>query len=118
MAENAPFDPYESIRYIPAQYTYEDSHNSALNLILTLRPEWRDTKDTIEFVRFTDGITNTVRSRLCACEKGGSANSPRVQLLKAINKQPGLSKADIDNEAILLRAYGKDTEVLIDRKSA
>lgn len=70
MAENAPFDPYESIRYIPAQYTYEDSHNSALNLILTLRPEWRDTKDTIEFVRFTDGITNTVRCRLCACEKG------------------------------------------------
>lgn len=59
-AENAPFDPYESIRHIPARYNYEDSHNSALNLILSLRPEWRESKDTIEFVRFTDGITNTV----------------------------------------------------------
>ena len=57
--ENAPFD--ESIRYIPAYYDYADSHNTALNLILTLRPEWRETKDTIELVRFTDGITNTVR---------------------------------------------------------
>ena len=62
--ENAPFDPYESIRYIPAHYDYEDSHNSALNLILTLRPEWRETKQTLEFVRFTDGITNTVRACL------------------------------------------------------
>ena len=60
--ENAPFDPYESIRYIPARYEYEDSENSALNLILTLRPEWRESKDTIEFIRFTDGITNTVRA--------------------------------------------------------
>ena len=41
----------------------------------------------------------------------------REQLLKAINKQPGLSEAQIDSEAVLLRAYGKDTEVLIDRKS-
>ncbi|KAL5419324.1 hypothetical protein PMIN03_000516 [Paraphaeosphaeria minitans] len=94
--ENAPFDPYESIRYIPARYNYEDSDNSALSLILTLRPEWREVKDSVEFVRFTDGITNT--------------------LLKAINKQPGLSQAQIDDEAVLLRAYGKDTEVLIDRK--
>jgi ethanolamine kinase len=52
--------PYESLRNIPLSYDNADSHNSALNLILTLRPEWRDSKDTIEFVRFTDGITNTV----------------------------------------------------------
>lgn len=50
----------DSIRHIPLYYDYADSHNTALNLILTLRPEWRETKDTIEFVRFTDGITNTV----------------------------------------------------------
>ena len=61
--ENSPFDPYDSIRYINQTYSHADSHNSALNLILTLRPEWRDSTDTIEFVRFTDGITNTV----CLC---------------------------------------------------
>jgi hypothetical protein len=54
---------YESLRYIPLSYDNSDSHNSALRLILTLRPEWRETKDTIEFVRFTDGITNTVCRR-------------------------------------------------------
>jgi len=37
--------------------------------------------------------------------------------LKAINKLPGLSETEIDNDAILLRAYGKGTDVLIDRKS-
>lgn len=52
--------PYDSLRNIPQYYDYADSHNSALNLILALRPEWKDSKDTIEFVRFTDGITNTV----------------------------------------------------------
>ena len=52
--------PYESLRHIPLYYDNSDSHNSALNLILALRPEWRDTKETIEFIRFTDGITNTV----------------------------------------------------------
>jgi hypothetical protein len=41
----------------------------------------------------------------------------RYQLLKAINKLPGLSQTEIDNDAILLRAYGKGTDVLIDRKS-
>ncbi|RAR10498.1 ethanolamine kinase 1 [Stemphylium lycopersici] len=77
-------------------YDNSDSHNSALNLILALRPEWRDSKDTIEFVRFTDGITNT--------------------LLKAVNNLPGLSKTEVDDDAILLRAYGKGTDVLIDRE--
>ncbi|OAK98856.1 kinase-like protein [Phaeosphaeriaceae sp. SRC1lsM3a] len=88
--------PYDSLRHIPQYYDNTDSHNSALNLILTLRPDWRESKDTIEFVRFTDGITNT--------------------LLKAVNKLPGLSKAEIDEDAILLRAYGKGTDVLIDRE--
>jgi ethanolamine kinase len=52
--------PDHAVRHIPLYYNSSDSHNSALNLILALRPEWRVTKDTIEFVRFTDGITNTV----------------------------------------------------------
>jgi len=51
----------KSIRYIDLLYSNADSQESALSLILTLRPEWQATKDTIEFVRFKDGITNTVR---------------------------------------------------------
>ncbi|KAF2657531.1 ethanolamine kinase-like protein [Lophiostoma macrostomum CBS 122681] len=88
--------PFDSIRYIPLYHVNSDSQNSALNLILTLRPEWRDSKDTIEFVKFTDGITNT--------------------LLKAVNHLPGISNAELDSEAVLLRAYGKGTDVLIDRQ--
>ena len=83
--------------HIHEYYDNSNSHDSALHLILTLRPDWHETKDTIEFVRFTDGITNT--------------------LLKAVNKRPGLSKAEVDEDAILLRAYGKGTDVLIDRES-
>jgi hypothetical protein len=81
-SENAPLDPYESIRYIAARYNYEDSDNSALHLILTLRPEWRGSKDAIEFVRFTDGITNTVRPHGTGPResktKGGFANVMRI----------------------------------------
>lgn len=88
--------PYDSLRHIALYYDNKDSHNSALRLILTLRPDWQDTKETIEFVRFTDGITNT--------------------LLKAVNQRPGLSKTEVEEDAILLRAYGKDTDVLIDRE--
>ncbi|KAI1365062.1 kinase-like domain-containing protein [Xylaria arbuscula] len=92
-------EPMGQIRYIPLSYdstndpTNDDS--SARRLILALRPEWSSSDSKVEFVRFTDGITNT--------------------LLKAINRKPGLSKEQIDNEAILLRAYGHGTDVLIDR---
>lgn len=50
-----------SIRHIDLLYNGADSQESALSLILALRPEWEETKNTIEFVRFKDGITNTVR---------------------------------------------------------
>jgi hypothetical protein len=39
------------------------------------------------------------------------------QLMKAVNNLPGLSKLEVDEDAILLRAYGKGTDVLIDRES-
>ena len=48
-------------RNIDLYYDSADSHESALALILALRPEWESSKDTIDFVRFKDGITNTVR---------------------------------------------------------
>lgn len=84
------------VRFIPLTYDSQDSQNSALKLIYTLLPEWTSEDSNVEFVRFTDGITNT--------------------LLKAINRRPGLTKEDIDREAVLLRAYGNGTAILIDRE--
>jgi ethanolamine kinase len=84
------------VRFIPLSYNQGDSQTSALRLILTLRPEWEHTDGKIEFIRFTDGITNT--------------------LLKVINKRPNLSEEEIDDEAILLRAYGQGTDLIIDRE--
>ena len=83
------------VRLIPLTYNPAESQTSALRLILALRPEWEHI-GKIEFIRFTDGITNT--------------------LLKVVNKRPDLSAEDIDNEAILLRAYGKGTDLIIDRE--
>lgn len=82
------------VRFIPLTYNGEESQTSALRLVLALRPEWEGGK--IEFVRFTDGITNT--------------------LLKVVNKKPGLSSEQIDTEAVLLRAYGQGTDLIIDRE--
>lgn len=82
------------IRFIPLSYNQAESQTSALRLILTLQPEWENGK--VEFVRFTDGITNT--------------------LLKVVNRAPGLSEEEIDTEAVLLRAYGQGTDLIIDRE--
>ncbi|KAJ9194786.1 hypothetical protein DTO164E3_7207 [Paecilomyces variotii] len=87
--ENAP-------RYIAQSYNHADSQASALRLVLTLNPHWEGPENKIELVRFTDGITNT--------------------LLKIVNRKPGLTDEDIDNEAVLMRAYGNHTEILIDRE--
>ncbi|KAH7330309.1 kinase-like domain-containing protein [Rhexocercosporidium sp. MPI-PUGE-AT-0058] len=87
-------DGKEKVRFIPLAYNPTESQTSALRLILTLRPGWEDGK--IEFVRFTDGITNT--------------------LLKVVNKKDGMSEEEIDAEAILLRAYGEGTDLIIDRE--
>ncbi|KAJ5587626.1 uncharacterized protein N7459_003391 [Penicillium hispanicum] len=85
-----------ALRYIPLSYSPADSQSSALRLILTLIPDWEGPGNKIEFVRFTDGITNT--------------------LLKIINRKPGLTEEQIDNDAVLMRAYGNGTEILIDRE--
>lgn len=50
----------QDLRHIDLWYDSTDSQRTALRLVLALFPEWEDSKDTIEFVRFTDGITNTV----------------------------------------------------------
>ncbi|CAG9939321.1 unnamed protein product [Clonostachys rosea f. rosea IK726] len=84
------------IPYLPLRYDNHDSQATASKLVLTLIPEWGQGDSRLEFERFTDGITNT--------------------LLKAINRRPGVSEAEIDQEAILLRAYGNKTDILIDRE--
>ncbi|KAB8201315.1 kinase-like domain-containing protein [Aspergillus parasiticus] len=88
--------PLTALRYIAQSYNHADSQASALRLVLTLNPHWEGPENNIEFVRFTDGITNT--------------------LLKIINRKPGLTEEQIDNEAVLMRAYGNHTEILIDRE--
>lgn len=85
-----------NLRYIPLSYSPADSQASALRLILTLLPDWEGPENKIEFVRFTDGITNT--------------------LLKIINRKAGLTDEQVDNDAVLMRAYGNNTEILIDRE--
>ncbi|KAB8231550.1 hypothetical protein ETB97_007563 [Aspergillus alliaceus] len=88
--------PLTALRYIAQSYNHADSQASALRLVLTLNPHWEGPENKIEFVRFTDGITNT--------------------LLKIINRKPGLTEEQIDHEAVLMRAYGNHTEILIDRE--
>ncbi|KAE8371178.1 putative ethanolamine kinase [Aspergillus bertholletiae] len=88
--------PLTALRYIAQSYNHADSQASALRLVLSLNPHWEGADNNIEFVRFTDGITNT--------------------LLKIINRKPGLTEEQIDNEAVLMRAYGNHTEILIDRE--
>lgn len=81
--------PTRKTAYIPLSYNPHNSHSSATHLVLTLFPDW-EVKD-LGFVRFTDGITNT--------------------LLKCVN-----ATKDQDKDAVLLRAYGRDTNILIDRE--
>ncbi|KAI0140141.1 kinase-like protein [Hypoxylon sp. NC0597] len=83
------------LRHIPISYDSENPDASARALIFALRPEWSGPDSNVEFISFKDGITNT--------------------LLKAVNRKEGLSKDEIDKEAVLLRAYGHGTDVLIDR---
>ncbi|EQL37638.1 ethanolamine kinase [Blastomyces dermatitidis ATCC 26199] len=94
-SRNVPDKGHASLRYIPLSYNQADSQASALRLVLTLNPHWEHSEGNIEFIRFTDGITNT--------------------LLKIIKRVPGLSDEQIDNDAVLMRAYGNNTEILIDR---
>jgi ethanolamine kinase len=95
MGTSGPKPDASKVRFIPLTYNQAESQTSALRLVLALRPEWEH-DGKIEFIRFTDGITNT--------------------LLKVVNKRPGLSTEEIDNEAVLLRAYGQGTDLIIDRE--
>ncbi|KAI6800449.1 kinase-like protein [Hortaea werneckii] len=91
-----PVDSPLALRHISFTFENGDADRSALELVHALNPDWKTDPGPVVFKRFTDGITNT--------------------LTKAVKQRPGLSKAEIDDEAVLIRAYGKGTDVLIDRE--
>ena len=45
---------------LPLSHNSADSQASALRLILTLFPDWETADGKVEFIRFKEGITNTV----------------------------------------------------------
>lgn len=85
-----------SLWHIPFLFSNEDADKSALELVEALDADWTRAEGPVIFVRFTEGITNT--------------------LTKATKRRPGRTESEIDEEAILIRAYGKGTDVLIDRE--
>ncbi|KAL8808290.1 MAG: hypothetical protein Q9200_004318 [Gallowayella weberi] len=94
---SSPKSNYKSdFQKMPLSHNSADSQASALRLVLTLFPEWGHTEGKVEFIRFKEGITNT--------------------LLKAVKRRPGHTEKQLDDEAVLIRAYGKGTAVLIDRE--
>lgn len=94
---DSPVGGLYSIPHIPLCYDNKDPDGSALQLVQTYAPEqWKDSNGKIKFKRFTEGITNT--------------------LTKATIEFPGNTASEIDTNAILIRAYGKGTDVLIDRQ--
>lgn len=94
---DSPVSGLGSIPYIPLCYDNADPDGSALRLVQTYAPDqWKDSNGNIKFKRFTEGITNT--------------------LTKATIEFPGNTASEVDRNAILIRAYGKGTDVLIDRQ--
>lgn len=86
-----------SVRHIPLLYSAADSRPSALRLLFALNPDWEESRDQIELIQFQDGITNN--------------------LYKCIRKLPEVSEEEIDEDAVLLRAFGNGTDAIIDRES-
>ena len=50
----------KDLKHIPLSYNNADSRSSALRLILAIFPQWEREEGQIDFIRFKDGITNTV----------------------------------------------------------
>ena len=54
---------HATLKHIPLSYKHDHSDESALRLVYTIRPKWREDDGPVEIVKFTDGITNTVRKQ-------------------------------------------------------
>lgn len=57
-------DNGKDLRCLSLSYTPTDPQTSALRLVLTLFPDWEHAEGAVEFIRFKDGITNTVSNCL------------------------------------------------------
>ena len=51
----------KDIRQIQLSYDTAESDASARKLIFALLPDWEHDEGEVKLIRFTDGITNTVR---------------------------------------------------------
>lgn len=60
MSQASRVDSPLAVRQLDLSYDHHDSESTASKLIHTLFPEWRHSEGEVRFVRFTDGITNTV----------------------------------------------------------
>lgn len=49
-----------ALKHIPLSCDSDESGISALHIVLALFPNWELEDGKVEFVRFTEGITNTV----------------------------------------------------------
>ncbi|KAK5212532.1 hypothetical protein LTR47_010224 [Exophiala xenobiotica] len=83
------------LQYVDLAFDSNEIEQSAFTLAYRIQPKWREGPGDMEIVRFTEGITNT--------------------LLKLAKHVPGHSQSQIDQDSILLRAYGNNTDILIDR---
>ena len=64
MSSQAPkVDGQAGFQKLPLSHNSADSQASALRLVLTLFPDWETTEGKVEFIRFKEGITNTVSER-------------------------------------------------------
>ena len=84
-----------AVPFLPLTFDNADAENSALKLVYEFNPSWKTSEGEVEIVKFTDGITNT--------------------LCKATKKYPGKTDTENDAGALLMRAYGRDTDILISR---
>ncbi|KAL9099508.1 MAG: hypothetical protein Q9163_005004 [Psora crenata] len=82
-------------RQIAISYDEANSDASARDLVYQVHPNWITDPGPVKIKRFTEGIMNT--------------------LLKITKESPGRSDFQNDKEAVLLRVYGKNLEVLVDR---
>ena len=87
---------WEQIRALPLSYSHNEPEASARKLSYALFPEWETDEGEVEFIPLKEGITNT--------------------LIKALKKRPNYSEEDTDRESVLIRVYGDDTELLINRE--
>jgi len=75
-----------------------------LRILSQLSSIWATDRASIKLYRFTDGITNTLIK--ATLSPSGEASSSRS----------GAAHGDPNPAPVLIRAYGKDTETLIDRR--